>query len=392
VRKRNLAQKLAASEHSIQSGQYFDKVESLMKRDESERETDEFGQNVRDTFPLADIFVDISNADGATASISRFIDLLFGTAIHTPSKDEYGMFHAQAASLRSAGLGRQVGATIATTDGDIITIGTNEVPKAGGGLYWCDDDPDMRDFRLGYEISDKIKRRVLGDVISRLRDKGCLSEDKQKNSVRELVEQAFAEDRAAVMKGSHLANSIEYFRAVHAEMAAIVDAACRGVSVKNGVLFCTTFPCHDCAKHIVAAGIQRVVYIEPYPKSLAPELYLDSIAVDQRRPKNIEGGAEAVGYVSFESFVGVAPRQYMDFFVMGERKTKDGDVTIPNKSQVVPRFAKELPPELAILAREYLEFNQFKDGMGEKMKLAAVPTKNPQPDVVQMKPEVQGGA
>jgi hypothetical protein len=176
-------------------------------------------------------------------------------------------------------------------------------------------------------------------------------------------------------------------------MAAIVDAARRGVSVKDGVLFCTTFPCHDCAKHIVAAGIQRVVYIEPYPKSLAPELYLDSIAVDQRKPKNLSG-AGAVGYVSFESFVGVAPRQYMDCFVMGERKTQEGDVTVPNKTTAVPRFAKELPPELVILVRENQEFNQFKKDLGEKIKKNATstPAKNPQGEVVQMKSEVQGGA
>jgi deoxycytidylate deaminase len=392
-RKRNLAQKLAASEHSLQSGQYFEKVEALMKRDESERETDEFGQNVRDTFPLADVFVDTSNPDGATAAVRRFIELLFGTAIHTPSKDEYGMFHAQAASLRSAALGRQVGATIATTSGDIITIGTNEVPKAGGGLYWCDDEPDMRDFRLGYEVSDKIKRRVLGDVISRLRDEGWLTEDKRRTPVGQLVERAFTDDKSALMKGSHLSNSIEYFRAVHAEMAAIVDAARRGVSVKDGVLYCTTFPCHDCAKHIVAAGIQRVVYIEPYPKSLAPELYLDSIAVDQRKPKNLSG-AEALGFVSFESFVGVAPRQYMECFVMGDRKTKAGDVASPNKTTAVPRFAKELPPELVILVRENQEFNQFKEHLGERIKngSASVQQKNPQAEVVQMKSEVQGGA
>jgi cytidine deaminase len=143
----------------------------------------------------------------------------------------------------------------------------------------------------------------------------------------------------------------------------------------------------------VAAGIQRVVYIEPYPKSLAPELYLDSIAVDQRRPK-VFTGAGVTGYVSFESFVGVAPRQYMDCFLMGERKTKEGDVTVPNKATAVPRFAKELPPELAILVRENQEFNQFKQHLGEKIKTgaASIPTKNPQSDVVQMKSEVQGGA
>jgi deoxycytidylate deaminase len=392
-RKRNLAQKLAASEHSLQSSLFFERVEELMRRDESEREANKFGQNVRDTFPLADMFVDTSNPDGATASVKRFIDLLFGTAIHTPSKDEYGMFHAQAASLRSAALGRQVGATIATLEGDIITIGTNEVPKAGGGLYWCDDNSDMRDFRLGYEVSDKIKRRVLGDVISRFRDRGWLSEDKRLTPVGELVEQAFAQEKSALMKGSHLSNSIEYFRAVHAEMAAIVDAARRGVSVKDAVLFCTTFPCHDCAKHIVASGIQRVVYVEPYPKSLAPELYLDSIGIDQRKPKNLSG-AGALGYVSFESFVGVAPRQYMDCFVMGERKTKEGDVMAPNKTSAIPRFAKELPPELVILVRENQEFNQFKEQMNAKIKKSAEPAlgKNPQGEIVQMKSEVQGGA
>jgi cytidine deaminase len=117
-----------------------------MKKDESERDTDDLGQNVQDTFPLADVFVDSTNPDGAKRSILRFLDLLFGTAIHTPTKDEYAMFHAQAASLRSAALGRQVGATIATKSGDITAIGTNEVPKSGGGLYWCDDDPTCATF------------------------------------------------------------------------------------------------------------------------------------------------------------------------------------------------------------------------------------------------------
>jgi hypothetical protein len=82
----------------------------------------------------------------------------------------------------------------------------------------------------------------------------------------------------------------------------------------------------------------------------------------------------------------------MDFFVMGERKTREGDVVALDKSKVVPRFAKELPPELAVLVRENQEFNLFKDQMSEKIKKAAAPSKNPQPGVVQMKSEVQGGA
>src|SRR5439155_12870624 len=76
---------------------------------------------------------------------------------------------------------------------------------------------------------------------------------------------------------------IEYGREVHAEMAALTDAAKRGTSVRGCVLYCTTFPCHECARLIVSAGIARVVYIEPYPKSKVAELYEDSIGLADRR-------------------------------------------------------------------------------------------------------------
>lgn len=391
TRKRNLAETLSASEYNMQTERYFGEAEALMKRDESERDVNEFGQNVRDTFPTADVFVDASSAEKATESVARFVQLIFGSEIHTPTRDEYGMFHAQGAALRSAALGRQVGATITTLGGEIVAVGTNEVPKAGGGLYWSEDKPDKRDFRLGYEVSDRMKRRVLGDMISRLKDRKWLASDRQDLDVEQLITEALAEDSGA-MKGSHLVNSIEYFRAVHAEMAAIVDAARRGVAIRDGVLYTTTFPCHDCAKHIVAGGIQRVVFIEPYPKSLAPELYLDSIAVDRHRPEGIEGGAAAVGYVTFESFVGVSPRQYMELFVMGERKDKAGDVFLVNKETVIPRFAKELPPELVVLVKENQEFKHFEGQLRAKIEVLSIPPKDPQSAVLEMKkPEVHGG-
>ena len=396
MRKRNLAHKLASSEYSLQTDKFFDKAEALMMRDESERDSDEyeeFGQNVRDAFPVADVFVDTSQVEEAVVSVKRFVELIFCTEIHTPNRDEFGMFHAQAASLRSAALGRQVGATITTTDGDIVAVGTNEVPRAGGGLYWYEDKPDKRDFKLGYETSDRIKRRVLGDLIARMKGQKWLAKEKSERSNEQLVDEAFGDGPNALMKGSQLVNSIEYFRAVHAEMAAIVDAARRGVAIRNGILFTTTFPCHDCAKHIVAAGIQRVVFVEPYPKSLAPELYLDSIAIDQRRLQTKDAGAESAGFVRFDSFVGIAPRQYMDLFVMGERKTKKGDITVHDKLAVKPRFAKELPPELVILVKENQEFKHFQEQLSTKLTQLSAPAKNPQADVLQLKkPEVQSGS
>ncbi len=82
------------------------------------------------------------------------------------------------------------------------------------------------------------------------------------------------------------------------------------------MLFTTTFPCHMCAKHIVAAGIKKVVFLEPYPKSLAANLHSDSISIegaDRGKYINFPG-------VSFEHFDGVSPRRYRELFERNSRK------------------------------------------------------------------------
>ena len=68
--------------------------------------------------------------------LERFFDLVFSDPYITPTREEHAMFLGYAASLRSAQLGRQVGATITSKDGDVLAVGTNDVPKPGGGLYW----------------------------------------------------------------------------------------------------------------------------------------------------------------------------------------------------------------------------------------------------------------
>jgi dCMP deaminase len=53
-------------------------------------------------------------------------------------------------------------------------------------------------------------------------------------------------------------------RAVHAEANAIAYAASQGVSVADGVMYCTCEPCRVCAQLIVTAEIMEVIYKEPY--------------------------------------------------------------------------------------------------------------------------------
>jgi dCMP deaminase len=57
--------------------------------------------------------------------------------------------------------------------------------------------------------------------------------------------------------------------AIHAEQNAIIQAAKLGVCIEGSTLYCTHQPCVICAKMIVNAGIERVVYAEGYPDEFA---------------------------------------------------------------------------------------------------------------------------
>jgi cytidine deaminase len=261
--------------------------------------------------------VDIGDATGAAESVARFVEILFGHPFHTPACDEFAMFHAHATALRSSDLSRQVGAAIVTTEGQILAVGCNEVPKYGGGHYWPSDDNDARDYVGGHESSARARVDMISEIVQRFQTNRLLTGEIAQGSARDAAIALVSGGLKDVLTGTQVLNVIEYGRAVHAEMAAITDAARRGVSIQDATMYCTTFPCHLCAKHIIAAGIKRVVYIEPYPKSVAAALFKDSMVVDPETP--------VIDRVSFESFVGVAPSVYSLLFRVGDtRKSIDG--------------------------------------------------------------------
>lgn len=311
----------------LQYGMSQEDIETLIGRDEEEPST--LGQHVRDTFHLSDVFFRI-NADGGgiDEAVERWINLLFGLAIHSPTPEEFGMFLAYGAAHRSAQLSRQVGASILTDRGDVIAVGTNEVPRAGGGQYWEGDRRDDRDHKRGVDSNDEIKREILLEALAATVEGWDNLNVSQRTSL-------FEQTRTR-LKGSRLSSLTEFVRAVHAEMDAILSASRNGVPVRRATLYCTTFPCHNCAKHIVAAGIKRVVYVEPYPKSLSSRLHDDSISLDRREANK----------VTFAPFVGVAPRRYADLFSMKtstgivlQRKDDDGKL-IENR---VPELRLKMP-------------------------------------------------
>jgi deoxycytidylate deaminase len=301
----SLAHAFSSAHHSAHSDSFRARAEEIVQTDRDEAEVSH-GQRVASIFHDADFIINLDVEDPAVESqVDRFCDLLFSSNSISPTRMEYGMYAAKAAALRTLDLSRQVGAAIFSKSGQIISLGSNEVPKAGGGTYWAGEPNDDRDYVRSRDSNDVRKRELLEELVEMLGIATPLEEVLSTTSIRE----------------SQLMDALEYGRIVHAEMSAIGDAACSGQAIKDGILYCTTFPCHMCAKHIVASGLDRVVFLEPYPKSLAARLHSDSIEVE----KGDRGKYAGRPAVVFEHFFGITPRRYRELFERGKRKDSLGN-------------------------------------------------------------------
>jgi deoxycytidylate deaminase len=321
----------------------------LMSIDYSESEKP-FGQKIRETFPLGDVFVDGTNRSNCEQMIRRFISLIFGANSITPDHNEYGMYLAKSAALRSSDLSRQVGAAIFRPTGEVISLGCNEVPKYGGGTYFSGDEKDFRDFALGEDPNERVKREILYEIIKILFERNGLADELNKlGTPREIMASLLADERG--IKDSKVMDLLEFGRVIHAEMSAITDAARLGLTTKEATLYCTTFPCHICAKHIVAAGIEKVVFLEPYPKSYAKELHGDSIEVE---------GSSETKKVKFAPFMGISPFRYRDFFEKGRRKDTTGKLLRWKEGEAMPIMEIYYPVYIQL---ETLVLSKLKDDL-----------------------------
>jgi deoxycytidylate deaminase len=302
----NLMKKIAGAHYVENEKHYRHTADKLIDRDEDGGTLT--GQNIRDAFPLADVFV---NCEGNfKPAVERALKTWFGNSFITPNREEVGMFIASAIALRSSDLSRQVGAVIIDKDGTILATGCNESPSISGGVTWDGDPVDIRDFNEGYDTNYRFKQSSIGEIVDALIQHKWLRDDLGTKNKEELVKKV---EKDHVFKGTRITNLIEFGKIVHAEMAAITEAARRGSSIDGSTLICTTYPCHMCARHIIASGIKRVVYIEPYPKSLSTLLYGKLISHTSETDK-----------IHFSSFEGVGPNRFRDFFTMNERKNSQG--------------------------------------------------------------------
>ncbi|HEC82805.1 MAG TPA: cytidine deaminase [Thermoplasmatales archaeon] len=136
-----------------------------------------------------------------------------------PSFDEYFMKIAEIVSTRSTCLRRHVGAVI-VKDNHILATGYNGAPK-------------------GFKHCEEV---------------GCIRAEMN------------------IPRGE----KHELCRGLHAEQNAIIQAAVFGVSIKNGIIYTTHFPCSVCSKMIVNAEIKEIVYKEYYPDELSKKILEES--------------------------------------------------------------------------------------------------------------------
>ena len=134
--------------------------------------------------------------------------------------DEYFMSVAILTGMRSKDPNSQVGACIVSEDNKILSMGYNGFPKD------CSDD-EFPWARQGDELNTK------------------------------------------------------YFYVVHSELNAILNY--RGGSLEGAKLYVTLFPCNECAKAIIQAGIAELVYADDKyngtPANLASRRMLTSAGV-----------------------------------------------------------------------------------------------------------------
>ena len=142
-----------------------DQAGKIVERDRDENAP--FGQRTRKTFYLADVFVE-RKREAYKKQLERFLELVFGHGFRTPKREEHAMFMAYSSAARSAQLGRQVGAAIATPAGDVVAVGMNDVPSRRGGLYWEGDPDDARDHLQEVDSNFKYRDQIVQSVVKQL--------------------------------------------------------------------------------------------------------------------------------------------------------------------------------------------------------------------------------
>ncbi len=218
-------------------------------------------QNIQDCISSSDLFI-VNNGKANSnnflelyGQIIKYISLIMHPGLVTPSLDEKMMQVAYTAKLNSGCLSRQVGASITNKYGSLKAIGWNSVPEGQTpcllrSVEELNYSTQSNSFSV-YEKSSEFREYVTGVKLVNskkgLNNSFCFKAIYTKNKEKE--------------RGNQV-----HTRSLHAEENAFMQLAKYGAeAIKGGTLYSTASPCELCAKKAYQLGMERVVYIDPYP-------------------------------------------------------------------------------------------------------------------------------
>lgn len=284
-----------------------------------------YKQNVTETCLISDIAINNEETkEDLFLKLIRYIGLIADPGCTKPTSDEMFMNLAYTMAMKSNCISRQVGAVIEGEKGYVVGAGWNDV---GEGQISCGlrnirdlDLPAFEAYLNALDPEDSDKNAIitsLKEELGKSRFCFCFKDAMSANRIEKQIkkkiegffklhERDFGEkteklypELLETLRKDLKVKRLEYCKALHAEENAIIQGAkIGGMGIGGGTIYVTTFPCELCAKKIHQAGIDQVVYTEPYPGTVSKEIYL-------------EGG---VSKVSVRQFEGVKPFGYFKLF------------------------------------------------------------------------------
>lgn len=310
----------------------------LLKKDFTE--IDEFyqdsGQNVSKIYHRSHFYFNLDKTESDLESqIHKFFKIILGKYKDYPTQSEFGISIATQTSVRSTFPNkRHVGAAILSSNGETISTGSIRAPSKSSNTKILDEEK----INDGYDYFKK-QTKQWEEFLEKIEKDSTtpLNKKKDAHELRKFIN-----------------STLDFHPCTHAEISAILDAAKLGTSIRGASFYTTLYPCHLCAKDIISAGIEEVVYLEAYPKSKNEQLY----------PHNITDHHESgTDKIVFSPFFGVGPERF-HFYYSLENKHEDNE---KDKEKWKLHYANNV----SILAKE-TEVTKFNSGQNKKSPLSSL--------------------
>lgn len=239
---------------------------------------DQFAQNIKRCVYLADISVtNLKLPYDLYQELLRYYALIKKPGCIKPTHMERNMNLAYSISLNSTCICRQVGAVI-INQSYVVGAGWNDT---GGGRLGCiyrqRGDVTKTNNQSLPIASERDYATFKGIITSKdvnLDHSFCYKDEMGKLRKEQAVKDDTLNPNCHDFLEDFETRSLQHCRALHAEENAILQTSkLGGTGIKGATLYTTTFPCELCAKKIRQVGIKRIVYCEPYPRSVSMDVF-----------------------------------------------------------------------------------------------------------------------